>query len=359
MATLVVPDFAADRSALEAHAALVAADRAAEAARHGAVLWFGEILRRGLYRDLGYGSMPQYAKVALGFSASKTTDYMTLAQKLEALPAVRAELAAGRIGYTKAREVVKVATPRTDPQWAEAARTQSRDELAQRVRTVQAKAKKRASAQLELTPTEPAVEALARDVPVRVTLTFTPEQYARWEAAWEKLRKLGGLPADRAEALLDVLAGTIETTTHCAPEDSAASAPRGKSCPPVQIHAHQCPDCGRVEVDGRSVAAPEAARLQCDAAIAGPSGRNTTTIPPARAAPCWPATAIAASLPAATAATTSRCTTSRRARVAAPTTLRTSSRCALLVIACGTSGGGEGAVEFGCRGAPGRCIIMG
>ena len=275
-----LPDFVADRPAPEAHAALLAADRAADCARHCAVLWFGEILNRGLHRDLGYASMPQYAKVALGFSASKTTDFMTLARKLEALPAVRASLAAGRIGYTKAREVVKVATPSTDASWDEAARTRSREELAQRVRAVQAKAKRRKSAQLDLTPAEPAVEALAREVPVRVGLTFTPEQHARWEALWEKLRKVGGLPTDRVEVLLDALAGTAEALTTSAETDCAPSAPRGAARPPVQIHAHLCTGCGRVEVDGRAVSRADAERLQCDAAIAEPGGRNTTTIPP-------------------------------------------------------------------------------
>ena len=280
MATLELPDFVPDRSAREAHRALVAADRAADRARHGAVLWFGEILRRGLHRELGYGSMPQYAKEALGFSPSKTTDFMTLARKLEALPAVRASLATGEIGYTKAREVVKVATARTDAQWAEAARTQSRTALARRVKSVQAKAKRRTSAQLEMgAPAEPVVDALAREVPVRVGLTFTPEQHARWEALWEKVRKRGAA-GDRVEVLLEALAGTIESLTDCGEDDCAASAPRGASRPPVQIHAHLCPACGRVEVDGRRVGRADAERLQCDAAVARPGGRNTTTIPP-------------------------------------------------------------------------------
>ncbi len=287
MATLELPDYVAHRPAREAHQALVAADRAADRARHCAVLWFGEILRRGLHRELGYGSMPQYAREALGFSASKTTDFMTLARKLDALPAVRAELAAGRIGYTKAREVVKVATARTDERWAEEARTRSRQDLAQRVKVVQTKARRRRSAQLELAAVEPAVEpaveALAREVPVRVGLTFTPEQHARWEAAWERLRKLGGLPADRTEALLDALdalAGTAAASSHCEDGDCAVSAPRGAGRPPVQIHAHLCPRCDRLEVDGRPVARAEVERLQCDAAVASPGGRNTTTIPP-------------------------------------------------------------------------------
>ncbi len=279
MATLELPDFVPDRPAREAHRSLLAADRAADQARHCAVLWFGEILRRGLYRELGYGSMPQYAKVALGFSASKATDFMVLARKLDALPAVRAGLASGEIGYTKAREVVKVATAKTDVQWAEAARSRSRVELAHRVKTVQAKAKRRASAQLELAPAEPAIEALAREVPVRVGLTFTPEQHARWEALWEMLRKQGA-GGDRVEVLLEALAGTIETLTASGDDDCAASAPRGAARPPVQIHAHLCPECGRVEVDGRTVSRAEAERLQCDAAVAAPGGRNTTTIPP-------------------------------------------------------------------------------
>ena len=288
MAALELPDFVANRPAREAHRALLAADRAADQARHCAVLWFGEILQRRLYRELGYGSMPQYAKAALGFSASKTTDFMTLARRLETLPAVRASLAAGEIGYTKAREVVKVASARTDAKWAEAARTRSRQELARRVRAVQAKAKRRKSGQLELGAARPAVAAadlenLAREVPVRVGLAFTPEQHARWEAAWERLRMLGGVPSDRAEALLDALdalAGTSEAPTSSAETACPPSAPRGARRPPVQIHAHLCPRCERMEVDGRPVARADAARLRCDAAVAAPGGRNTTTIPP-------------------------------------------------------------------------------
>ena len=38
--------------------------------------------------------------------------------------------------------------------------------------------------------------------------------------------------------------------------------------PPVQIHVHQCPDCAKLEVDGRTLGRADAERLQCDAAIA-------------------------------------------------------------------------------------------
>ena len=69
--------------------------RAEEKARQCAVLWFGEIMRRKLYRDLGYSSVNRYAREALGFSKTRTGDYVQLANKLEKLPAVKESVASG------------------------------------------------------------------------------------------------------------------------------------------------------------------------------------------------------------------------------------------------------------------------
>ena len=90
-------------------------------ARQCAVLWFAEVMRRRLYRDLGYSSINQYAVQALGFSRSRCGDFVQLARKLDRLPAVREAVASGRVGYTKAREIVKVATPETERRWLAAA----------------------------------------------------------------------------------------------------------------------------------------------------------------------------------------------------------------------------------------------
>ncbi len=48
----------------------------------GAVLWFGEIMRRGLYRKLGYSSINQYARTELKFSKTRTGDFIQLARKI-------------------------------------------------------------------------------------------------------------------------------------------------------------------------------------------------------------------------------------------------------------------------------------
>ena len=58
----------------------------------------------------------------LGFSKTRTGDFIRLARQLDQLPAVREALASGELGYTKAREIVSVATPETQDRWLEAAK---------------------------------------------------------------------------------------------------------------------------------------------------------------------------------------------------------------------------------------------
>ncbi len=224
--------FAPGQSARAADLALKSASRAESAARQSAVLWFGEILARGLYRELGYSSMPQYAHVELGFSETRISDFMRLTRKLAALPALKAALP--EIGYTKAREIVEVASPATEVGWVEAARSGTRAQLTEKIKRVKAQSRQPAAA-LFATADEP---ALAAEVPVRIGVEFTPEQFARWEALWEQVRKRG-TTGDRAEVPLEALASL------------GADFPRGKADPPVQINVHQCVSCGKVEAGAR------------------------------------------------------------------------------------------------------------
>ncbi len=253
--------FVSGRTAAEADAALKSASSAETAARQCAVLWFGEMLARGLYRELGYSSRPQYARVELGFSETRISDFMRLANKLDQLPAVKAALP--EIGYTKAREIVAVASPQTEATWVEAARSGTRAQLTAKIKRVKAQAR-RPGAALFAPVDEP---ALAAEVPVRVNVEFTPEQFAGWEALWEQVRKRR-TTGDRAEILLEALASMGE------------NFPRGKSDPPVQINVHQCVSCGKIEAGGRELGRADAERVQCDAAVSEPGRRNTTTIPP-------------------------------------------------------------------------------
>lgn len=285
--------FQSGQSARSAHTQLVAAVKTMNEAEHCAVLWFADIGRRKLYRELGYSSMNQYATVALKFSKTRANDFLRLARRLEELPAVRRSVASGELGYTKAREIIRVASPKTEHDWLAAAATMTRKDLEKKVARVRKRAMQRKNtAQVELltAPREERAETkLATTAPVRIGMTVTAEQAARYEALWQRLGTAPN-PEDLLEALVvladqrsDAIAGTSESATQSKDDSCAGTAPRGaavSSRPPVQIHVHQCPDCGATEANGRQLDRADCARVACDAAIATPDRRNSTTIPP-------------------------------------------------------------------------------
>jgi hypothetical protein len=132
--------------AREVHRRLQSALDEMQRAEKSAVLWFAEILHRKLYRSLGYSSIHLYAREALGFSTSKTAQFLRLSQSLEKLPALKRALASGDLPWTKAREVVKVATARTQSRWIATAQSTSRRQLEEKVRHTRAVARARRSA---------------------------------------------------------------------------------------------------------------------------------------------------------------------------------------------------------------------
>ena len=199
-----IPDQPAD----QVHASLRNSLAALEDAHKCAVLWFGEIMRRKLFRDMGHSSINQYAIQELGFSISKTNDFIRLARQLDKLPAVREAIASGELGYTKARELVSVATPETQDTWLKAAKG-TRKELIHEVKKAK-RAAKVDPGQGELLPSSPPGVA-PKEMPVHFRVELTPEQEARRSAMVERLHKLGGVPSDRAELMLEGLAALLET----------------------------------------------------------------------------------------------------------------------------------------------------
>jgi hypothetical protein len=267
-----------DQPAAKVHAFLRRSLSALEEAHQCSVLWFGEVMRRNLFRDLGHSSINQYAIQELGFGKSKANDFIMLAKQLEKLPAVREAVATGELGYTKARELVSVVTPETQDTWLKVAKG-TRKELIHEVKKAK-RAAKVDPGQGELLPSSPPVVA-PRELPVSFRLNLTPEQEARRSALVERLHKLGGVPNDRAELMLDALAALLETK-----ELQGQKFPRGhfSDRPPVQIHVHENAATGRMTVQTesgeRELSRAESERMRCDAAVCEHGGRNTTTIPP-------------------------------------------------------------------------------
>lgn len=296
-----------DRRLREALAELRCAER-------NVALWFAEVLRRKLYRDLGYGSIQQYAELALGFGPGKTAQFVRLAGALEELPRLRRSLSRGELTWTKARTVAAVATPKTEGDWLAAAKKTTSRGLEATVRAARARTGKagqsRGQAALileaskdetnrtgkpsEESPREPApilpVEALSlpRDVHIR----FSPEQAARFEAFLEAARKQG-VSGDRAELVLAGLEALVAGGGSGAPDpegrapapDSREGKPTARAAgSPYQVLVQLCPSCaGGSVVTGREprpLHPRELRAILCDARIRKPGERNRAVIPP-------------------------------------------------------------------------------
>ena len=230
-----MPEFHPGRSAGQAHQAMKQSVAIMDRAQHCAVLWFSEIMKRRLFRQLGYSSIYQYASEELGFSTTRTGDFKRLAEKLEALPRVTEKVRSGELGYTKAREIVKVADSENEAAWLKIAERQSRRELEETVRRAKGLAKRKANpGQGELVaspiPTSPPVA-----VSTRVGFELSPTQMARFEALIARI----GHKGNKAELLLDMMEGYLAADEN---------APRGATGSHYQIHVHECPTCAKTTV---------------------------------------------------------------------------------------------------------------
>lgn len=265
-----MPEFRPDRSAGQAHQAMKQSVAIMDRAQHCAVLWFAEILKRGLFRDLGYSSIYQYASEELGFSTTRTGDFKRLAEKLETLPRVTEKVRSGELGYTKAREIVKVAGPDNEADWLEVAGRQSRRELEETVRRAKALAGRKSNpAQTQLMPA--ATFSPPATVPVRVGFELTPTQLARYEALMARI----GHKGNKADLLLDMMESYLEADEN---------APRGATGSRYQIHVHECPTCAKAAVQTshgeKELSASETEAARCDAQVHEAGKRNKSTIPP-------------------------------------------------------------------------------
>ncbi len=243
--------------------------------------WFGEILNRKLYLELGFSSINQYARQELGFGNSKIGDYIKLTRKLEKLPNLKDALSKGELGYTKGRLLVDVADENTEEEWLKFGLENSRRKVEEGVKRAKQGEKDAAARQPSFLP-EVKRKTPAAVVPVRVNLEMTPTQFARYEKAWEQIRKQGHASSEKVEALLEIMESFLENS-------SQNVSPREKgfpnSRPPAQIHIHHCPECESSTVQTShgelEIGKAEFERYQCDCRTVAPGGRNTTSIPPA------------------------------------------------------------------------------
>jgi 5-methylcytosine-specific restriction endonuclease McrA len=253
-----------NQSAKNAHQKLVIILEEVSKYEHSALLVFSDIMHQKLYEYLGYSSMLNYATEELEFSQSKAYSFIKMAGDLEKLPATKKAVTEGKIELTKARELTRVATPKTEKLWLAEAGNCSQKVLATKVKQARDKAKNRAKQQPELIPIEPLPKA---ELKVSTSLSFTIEQMERFNVLIEKMRKQGET-GSREELLIKALTVSI-----------SENSTRVENAHSTQIVIRQCPDCGKAETGAGEISQNDLEKAYCDANVLE-NGRNRATIRP-------------------------------------------------------------------------------
>jgi 5-methylcytosine-specific restriction endonuclease McrA len=211
---------------LSAHAVDVVlrrSERQAARARLLAATYLLDLAERRLFRQLGYSSVMHYGTQALGLSPRDVWDRLRVARALRELPAVAAALRAGRLSWSKVRELIRVATRETEAAWLERAARLSCRELEAAV-----------AAETRAAETKAPVTGLqcrfVDEQTVRITVELTPEQFALLDQAIGTIRRELGTE-DAADAL------ELIARAYLARVGEAQPALR------QQIVVHRCRDC--------------------------------------------------------------------------------------------------------------------
>jgi hypothetical protein len=210
-----------------------------------------EMKERSLHLVHGYSRIQDYAEWELEVPKAKALALIEIAKKMPALPVIARAFAEGTLSWSKARQIVRVATEDTQEHWLKEAE------------------------RLSVRGLESAVARAKGEPPiVRRVLELTPEDDADLEALVRQLREERGEAVPFAEAVVELAR-------------RSASPPVDR--PAYQIVIHECPACERatrVVRDGEiEVRADDLAAAKVDAEILdlrnGPTGTFEHTIKPA------------------------------------------------------------------------------
>jgi hypothetical protein len=228
----------------------LARERAAADAVEGH--WLLRARRAQAHVQLGFGNFVSYVEQLFGYTPRSILEKLRVAEALEQLPALRAALEQGRVGWSAVRELTRVAVRETEDAWLQAARGKTVRQLEQLL------AGKRPG---DAPSTRPDPRA------VRYVLRFEvrAEAYALFREALRELCRRNPSCFDDDTALLEmarcILGGPALSGFTTGGRDEGRSS--------YQIAISVCPECGsgRQSANGQLVAVPPeiVAMAECDA----------------------------------------------------------------------------------------------
>jgi hypothetical protein len=261
------------------HTALRSARQGHQRAEYVLATLLFELETSRRFEERGHACVSDYAFVELDLPIRQTRDLIAIAKRLHRLPALAEAFQNGRLGYTKAREVVRVATPETDAAWTQRACESTSRTLERQV----------AAASLGSPPPEgPALTPGPARVTLRFEMSAASADVLRFVLA--RLRLEGGFGDDVDNGLLLAemarrIAHDLDLNAAARNDANAAPAPTAER---FRVSIHRCPDCENAHVGDpqarHHVDATDAACAECDAEVldeTAPRLRLTHTIPPA------------------------------------------------------------------------------
>jgi hypothetical protein len=207
--------------------------------------WLLVARETGAHRELGYGSFTEYLERQLGYAPRTARERIRVAERLAALPQLRAALARGETTYSAVRELTRIAEPENEA-----------DLIAQ--------AKGKTVREIE--------DLVAGDAPRTRTLTMElpPQVYAQFLEAKRMLQVQAGSSLDDAAVVSAMCQAVLERGA-------------GGTGPRHQLAVNVCARCDRGSVDAAGqiidLEPTELALARCDAAHVSRDGAVTVDIP--------------------------------------------------------------------------------
>jgi hypothetical protein len=103
------------------------AERRLETSERELGFYLREVLERSLYQDFNCRDFKQFVRLKTGLSQKKAKELIRVSRALDSLPALDKAFANGEIYWSAVRSIVSVATPQTDEEWTEFAKTHRTD----------------------------------------------------------------------------------------------------------------------------------------------------------------------------------------------------------------------------------------
>jgi hypothetical protein len=219
--------------------------------------YLADIADERRFREIGYYSdILHYARDRLGLSVKSTRERLRIGRALRALPRVEHAFVAGRLGYSRVRELTRVATAEDEEHWLELALMLPMRELERRVASVVG-AEAMTDAPAEIRWRTPETVELRMHLPA--------EAWALLSRAMQGAREAAETPMSDAEAVEAVAREALARLCE-RPEPAAATGDPRKA-----VVVYRCRLCGQSELETGAVPVPlapaQADRLGCGAKL--------------------------------------------------------------------------------------------